>query len=272
MKNVPALQLVKQIGEESFFKSQLELFWLDYQKSDDDRSIKKWDGRDSFKVYYSHTDILDPSKMGYFEISLMRNIQKKIAQRFDALNSEIINLKVEDRKSLKDIFYNVLTDLEEVEIEIRELKLPGVYKNTISTAFNHHVKLLRKKSPKEAKKKKTWNIQYLRKFSEDDGRFEDFFNRLIYEGLVETKLTYFKQFFDDKEPKTKIKWIGIKAQLVTFILELKQIDCIKSYRAYSAFTKCFETEFPMRKLSSDSRLTDKKEIEKIKDIFKELNI
>lgn len=283
MKALQSLDQIKQIGKESFFHSQLELFWLDYQNSDENRKFEKWDGQDSFKVYYSHVDILDPLKMGYFEISLTKILRKQIEGMFETLNFELNVLIAENKKTAKDNVSEMFVDLQEVSDNILKLKLPGDYQSFIFKTFNLQVQHLRKKVPKTKirEKKKTWRVIYRdevitesERFN-DDGRFNDFFKRLKEEEFLSasTRSDCFKQFFSDKVPSRKIEWTKEgPSELYTIIRMLEDRGYIKTHRKWSAIRDSFITKFPLKNLHSTTPVTDIKNLEKISEIVDELKI
>ncbi|TDN95316.1 hypothetical protein DET49_102202 [Salegentibacter sp. 24] len=263
---------IPEIINRKYFSLQEQLFWLFARKI-----TATIIDAESYSVHVN-ADNEFPETRYDFTRTLSDYIADDVDEKFGNLKVELNRYLVTLKSSAsKNLFIDlVLNQLQWVEQQVEQIEAPEKYLVIIKKRFSQNIQELKsthissKYDVKE--KKKTWNIQYLRNFEEDEGRFEDFYKRLKDEGLVETNLTYFKQFFNDKEPSKKIKWAGIKAQLVTFIIELRIKNCIKTYREWSAFSKCFEADFSMNKLSSDTPLTNKDEINKIKDILAELDI
>lgn len=262
---------IPEIINRKYFSLQEQLFWLFARKI-----TATIIDTESYSVHVN-ADNEFPETRYDFTRTLSDYIADDVDEKFGKLKVELnrylVTLNAASKKSFLDL---VLSQLEWVEQQVQQIDAPEKYLVIIKNGFSQNIQELKNthiRSKDDVKeKRKTWNIQYLRNFEEDEGRFEDFYKRLKDEGLVGTNLTYFKQFFSDKEPSKKIKWEGIKAQLVTFIIELRKKNCIKTYREWSAFSKCFEADFSMNKLSSDTPLTNKDEINKIKDILAELDI
>jgi hypothetical protein len=283
MKYLMSLEKVKQIGEENFFRNQLESFWYDYQKSDEGRDKEKWDGRDSFKIYYSHRDILDPSKMSYFEISLSENLKKHIQGRFTGLETELLKLQIEDKKKAKSHILKVITELDEVGKKIPNLNLPRDYRSVIAVSFNLEMKLLRKKNifySKIEKKRKTWKFLYRPEIEiesqrfEDDGRFKDFFSRLKEEKYIDGKsnIIHLKQLFSDQIPTQKIEWLEGPGELYSMIKILIDQEYVYAYREWSAMRDSLNMKFPVKNLHSATPVTNMKKLAFINEIVDELKI
>lgn len=263
---------IPEITNQKYFHLQEQLFWLFARKTN---AIKI--DEESYEVHVDADEDFPETRYN-FTRTLSDYIEDDVDGKFDEVKVELNRYLVTlNEASAKKAFLKlILNQLQLIEKQIKNVEAPVKHLKIIKSRFSENIQDIENNIPPvngwvEEKKKKTWNVKYLRNFNEDDGRFEDFFNRLKFEGLIETNLIYFKNFFTDKEPSTKIKWLGKKAQLVTFISTLKKKDCIKIYRPWSAFTQCFEVEFPMKKLSSDTPLTDEKEIKKIEDICNELD-
>lgn len=263
---------IPEIINKKYFSLQEQLFWLFARKI-----TATIIDTESYSVHVN-ADNNFPETRYDFTRTLSDYIADDVDEKFGKLKVELnrylVTLNsIASKKSFLDL---VLIQLQWIENQVEQIEAPEKYLVIIKNGFSKNIEYIKNNNissnDDRKEKKKTWTIQYLRNFEEDEGRFEDFYKRLKDEGLVETNLTYFKQFFNDKEPSKKIKWAGIKAQLVTFIIELRKKNCIKTYREWSAFSKCFEADFSMNKLSSDTPLTSKDEINKIKDILAELDI
>ncbi len=263
---------IPEIIHRKYFSLKEQFFWLLARQISTDKIDDE-----SYRVHVNADNYLPETRYDFIR-TLPDYLEKDIDGKFEKLKVELNRYLVtlNDDASKKAFLQLILNQLQIIEKQIENVEAPGKYLKIIKSRSSENIRDIKNNIPAvngwvEEKKKKTWNVKYLRNWDEDDGRFEDFFNRLKFEGLIETNLTNFKHFFSDKEPGTKIKWLGKKAQLVTFISTLKKKDCIKIYRQWSAFSQCFEAEFRMNKLSSDTPLTDQKEIDKMQDICKELD-
>lgn len=263
---------IPEIINSKYFHLQKQFFWLFARKAG---AIKIDD--ENYEVHVN-ADENFPETRYNFTRNLPDYIAGDIDEKFEKLKVELNRYLVtlNGAASKKSFLELVLNQLQWVEKQVEKVEAPEKYLVILKNGFSENIQDIENNITVSnvgvEVKKKTWNIKYLRNFEEDEGRFEDFYKRLKNEGLIETNLTYFKQFFSDKEPSKKIKWAGIKAQLVTLIIELRNKDCFKTYREWSAFSKCFEADFSMKKLSSDTPLTDEKEIDKIVDVCRELDL
>lgn len=238
-----------------------------------------WQNKESYRVSVDADENFPECRYSYTS-TLKGSILDSVSIRFDCLEKSLRRYlsSIGDDGAKRNFFIIIINQLREILDNSHFIDCPEEYSKAIQNSISERIKILKREFHFDGtvKIKKTWKLKYARDFKNDDGRFRDFFRRLKYEGLLSetTTLTTFKQFFSDEIPKKPILWEGkIKAELITLIAALTEKEYIEPcYRPYSAFSKCFQTTFPMNNLSSETPLTEGKDKERIQNIVDELDI
>lgn len=287
----PILEGVFQISQRNYFKLQRLKFWQGYAELMGYKQIHRdWFKMDSYT--YPYMEDLDietgERKVVPVEASLHAQIVNDIKSRFKRSYSLYEKHLIEfDKEYQKENFRITIGDsLEMIKKRLTFIDAEIPYLTTIEKTFVQEWKTAfpqtKSNIDNSNRRNSSFKLKYKR-IKTDKGKtlFKMFFDDLKQHKLVAPNTAYFsfKKLFQGETPTEKIKWIGSKAQLVSFIKTLvSKKDVIESYNHWLAVEESFEIQkngfkkYKLEKLHTATELTDLKKLEEIKTIIEKLDI
>ena len=288
MKSVynPVLKDIVGMISNDYFKIQRLKFWDFYSKlMGIDKINPEWFEKDGYTYPYMQDMDLETGeqKLSPVEGSLHAQLRNDIHSRFSRFYSLYEKQLMEfDREFKKDNFQSlIISSLKKIQKELQVIDAEENYLATIKTCYEQEFRrFFPERLVNESNLRKDGFIKYLKSESEN-GRIslKMLFDDLKDHNLIATYTDYnqFKILLGGKIPSKKIRWVGSKAQLVTFIKQLvSRPSIIQSENHWVVVENSFEVfknglkEFKLKKLHTATELTNEKKIRELENLIKDL--